>query len=216
MESRSLLSWSCFVAACSVSPFSAIAAPEEPVKLGSVVVTASGHSQQIADAPASISIITREELERRPFSNLEDAVRSVEGVSVVGSDPGNEDIVIRGMPGEYTLILVDGRRQGTRETMNRGTGGVQASMIPPLSAIERIEVVRGPMSALYGSDAMGGVINIITRKSPEHWSGSLTTGYTKADGREYGDTVTKSAWLSGPLIENLLSMQVHGSLSDRE
>lgn len=148
--------------------------------------------------------------------NLEDAVRDMEGVSVVGDNPNNEDIVIRGMPGEYTLILVDGRRQGTREVMNRGTGGIQASMIPPLAAIERIEVVRGPMSALYGSDAIGGVINIITRKQAERWSGSLTAGYTRPDGREYGDTFSNSAWLGGPLIKNLLSLQLYGSLNDRE
>lgn len=212
MTSRYWLS--CFIAACGAGPLAAWA--EEPVQLDSVVVTASGHSQHIADAPASISFVTREQLERRPFMNLEDAVRDMEGVSVVGNNPNNEDIVIRGMPGEYTLILVDGRRQGTREVMNRGTGGIQASMIPPLAAIERIEVVRGPMSALYGSDAMGGVINIITRKQAERWSGSLTTGYTRPDGREYGDTFSNSAWLGGPLIKNLLSLQLYGSLNDRE
>src|SRR3546814_15846858 len=88
--------------------------------------------------------LTREQLDTRPFTSLEDAVRNVEGVSVVGDSPNSTDIVIRGMPGEYTLIMLDGRRQTTRETMNRGTGGVQASMIQPLAAIERLEVVRGP------------------------------------------------------------------------
>ena len=212
MGSRHLLS--CFITLCSAAPLSAMAA--DSVDLGSMVVTASGYTQRIADAPASVSIITREELERRPFRNLEDAVRGMEGISVVGGDPNNEDIVIRGMPGEYTLILVDGRRQGTRETMNRGTGGVQASLIPPLAAIERIEVVRGPMSALYGSDAMGGVINIITRKNTDQWRGSLTTGYTRPDGREYGDTFSNSVWLSGPLVKDLLSVQLYGSLNERK
>ena len=157
MTSRYWLS--CFIAACGAGPLAAWA--EEPVQLDSVVVTASGHSQHIADAPASISFVTREQLERRPFMNLEDAVRDMEGVSVVGNNPNNEDIVIRGMPGEYTLILVDGRRQGTREVMNRGTGGIQASMIPPLAAIGARSGARR-CQALYGSDAMGGVINIIT------------------------------------------------------
>src|SRR3546814_5630188 len=72
--------------------------------------------------------------------------------------------------------------------MNRGTGGVQASLIPPLAAIERIEVVRGPMSSLYGSDAMGGVINIITRKVPERLSASVMLGgIVQEDGR-YGNS----------------------------
>lgn len=201
---------------CGAASVSALVQAAEPVNLDDMVVTASGHAQQIAHAPASISIITREQLERQPFINLEDAVRGVEGISVVGADPNNEDIVIRGMPGEYTLILVDGRRQGTRETMNRGTGGVQASMIPPLSAIDRIEVVRGPMSALYGSDAMGGVINIITRKGSDDWTGSLTSSVTRPDGSEYGDTLSHSAWLSGPLVKGLLGLQVFGALNDRE
>src|SRR3546814_6130626 len=102
-------------------------------------MTAAGCEQRIAEAQASISILTREQLEPRPFTSLEDAVRNVEGVSVVGDSPNSTDIVIRGMPGEYTLIMLDGRRQPTRETMNRGTGGVQASLIPPLAAIERID-----------------------------------------------------------------------------
>src|SRR5690606_27111024 len=148
------------------------------IQLPDLVVPASGNAQRNAQAPAPISIITRDQLQQRPFINLEDAVRGEEGIRVVGTDPNNEDIAIRGMPGDYTLLLVDGRRQGTRETMNRGAGGVRASMIPPLAAIERIEVVRGPMSALYGSDAMGGVINIITRKATEEWSASLTSSYT--------------------------------------
>src|SRR3546814_3184427 len=87
-----------------------------------IVVTAAGFEQRIAEAPASISILTREQLETRPFTSLEDAVRNVDGVSVVGDSPNSTDIVIRGMPGEYTLIMLDGRRQTTRETMNRGTG----------------------------------------------------------------------------------------------
>src|SRR5690606_21121246 len=113
--------------------------------------------------------------------------RGVEGVSVVGGDPNSTDIVIRGMPGEYTLIMLDGRRQSTRETMNRGTGGVQANLIPPLAAIERIEVVRGPMSSLYGSDAMGGVVNIITRKVPERATASLTLGGIIHEDGDYGN-----------------------------
>lgn len=191
-------------------------AAEEETVLKPFVVTAAGYEQEIASAPASISIITRQQLEKKPFMNLEDAVRDVEGVSVVGTDPNGEDISIRGMPGEYTLILVDGKRQGTRETMNRATSGVQASMVPPLAAIERIEVVRGPMSSLYGSDAMGGVINIITRKHPETWGGSLTLGHTSPDASRYGATTSSSVWVGGPVVEGLASLQFYGGRSDRD
>lgn len=86
-----------------------------------------------------------------------------------------------------------------------------------LSAIERIEVIRGPMSTLYGSDAMGGVINIITRKVGKEWSGSLTQDYTYQENRDFGDTRNTSIYASGPLIDDLLGLQVRvGSLFNRE
>ncbi|MEN9656699.1 MAG: hypothetical protein RL571_164 [Pseudomonadota bacterium] len=188
---------------------------QDEVTLDSVVVTASGFEQQIKEAPASISVITREQLEAKPYMNLEDAVRQVEGVSITGSDPNDKDISIRGMTGEYTLILVDGKRQGTRETMNRGTGGVQSSLIPPLAAIERVEVIRGPMSSLYGSDAMGGVINIITRKVGKQWQGSVSVGGTLQGDSAYGNTAQGDFWLSGPLKEGVVGLQVFGHYSDR-
>lgn len=180
-----------------------------------IVVTAAGYEQRIAEAPASISVLTREELETRPFTSLEDAVRNVEGVSVVGDNPNSTDIVIRGMPGEYTLIMLNGRRQTTRETMNRGTGGVQASMMPPLAAIERIEVVRGPMSSLYGSDAMGGVVNIITRNVPERLSASVMLGGIVNEDTRYGNTTLGNFWIGAPLASDTLGIQVYGGVNDR-
>ncbi|MFT4027271.1 MAG: TonB-dependent receptor [Novosphingobium sp.] len=180
-----------------------------------IVVTASGYEQRISEAPASISILSQEDLANRPFTSLEDAVRNVEGISIVGGDPNTTDIVIRGMPGEYTLIMLDGRRQTTRETMNRGTGGVQANLIPPLAAIERIEVVRGPMSSLYGSDAMGGVINIITRKVPERLSASVTLGGIVQEDGSYGNSTLGNFWLGAPLVSDKIGIQIYGGINDR-
>ena len=200
-----------------LAPLAAAAGPEAPgaTDLDTVVVTAAGYEQRIADAPASISVITGEELRARPYASLADAVRELEGVSVTGGDPATTDILIRGMPGDYTLLLVDGRRQGTHETMNRGTGGVQANLLPPLDAIERIEVIRGSMSALYGSDAMGGVINVITRKDPEHWIGSATIDGTFNDDADHGDARGASFWVGGPLSQ-ALSLQAWGGARHRD
>src|SRR5690606_2591726 len=83
-------------------------AQESSGQLQTVVVTASGVQQQIKEAPASISVISSEELAKGNYSSVADAVSTVEGVSIIGAGPSEADISIRGMPGEYTLILVDG------------------------------------------------------------------------------------------------------------
>jgi len=180
-------------------------------QLDQVVVTASGFAQKIQGAPASISIITAEDLAKQPFANLEDAVRHLEGLSIVGSDAGGKDISIRGMSADYTVVLVDGKRRNARETRTRGgSTGVQANLIPPLDAIERIEVVRGPMSSLYGADAMGGVINIITRKVPANWGGSVSLESSLANASGRGHNKQGRFYLGGPLHTNLLGLQVYG------
>ncbi|MGE8589366.1 MAG: TonB-dependent receptor plug domain-containing protein, partial [Alcaligenes sp.] len=80
-------------------------------QLDTVVVTAAGFEQEIKNAPASISVITREQLETKPFHNLADAVADVEGVTVErGGKAGGMNISIRGLPSDYTLVLVDGKR----------------------------------------------------------------------------------------------------------
>lgn len=183
--------------------------------LDAVVVTASGTEQALKDAPATISVITREQIERQPYTDVTDVVRQLPGVNITAGSPNETDISIRGLPGEYTLILVDGKRQNTRETMNRGTTGVQANLLPPLAAIERIEVVRGPMSSLYGSDAMGGVINIITRKVPDRWTGSASIGTTIHEDSTYGNGSEGEFWLGGPIRDKVLGLQVYGRKSHR-
>ncbi|MEG1768248.1 MAG: TonB-dependent receptor [Comamonas sp.] len=183
--------------------------------LGDVVVTASGFEQQLKDAPASITIVTGEELRQRSFRDLTDALKDVEGVAVTGT-ANESEISIRGMPGDYTLILVDGKRQSTRDARVNGSAGMEQSFIPPAEAIERIEVVRGPMSSLYGSDAIGGVINIITRKVPTKWGGGLSTDYTAQQHGEYGNGNQTQFSLGGPVKEGLLGLQMWGRLLNRQ
>ena len=183
--------------------------------MDTVVVTASGAQQAIKEAPASISVLTQEDLRKGNYQSVADAVKHVEGISVVGDSVNTSDISIRGLPGDYTLILVDGMRQNTRETMNRGTGGVQLNQLPPLSAIERIEVVRGPMSSLYGSEAMGGVINIITKKVPTQWGGSVAASTTLQSDKDFGNTREGEFWLAGPIQGETLGLQISGKVRDR-
>lgn len=188
----------------------------EPVAmLETVVVTASGMAQNVKDAPASLTVITQEEIRKNGYTSAAQAISKVEGVYMVGGDSNSRDIAIRGLPGEYTLIMVDGKRQNTRETMNRGTGGVQYEFMPPLAAIERIEVVRGPMSSLYGSDAMGGVVNIITKNVPDEWSAALDSSVTLQTDDDYGNSRQVDFWLGGPIKNDVLGIQIYGAYSDQ-
>lgn len=188
-------------------------ADSEVAQLDTMVVTASGFGQQIEDAPASISVVKRQQIEDKAYTDVTDALQDMPGV-VVSNGGSQKDITIRGMESKYTLILVDGKRMGAREGLPNGnSSGIEQKWLPPLAAIERIEVVRGPMSSLYGSDAMGGVINIITRKGTDHWYGSLGAESTLQQHSKSGNGQQADAFISGPLIEGLMGIQLRG-LSD--
>lgn len=181
-----------------------------------IVVTAAGFEQQLKDAPASISVISRDDLSKRFYRDALDAMLDAPGVIITGGGD-RQDISLRGMGSDYTLILVDGKRQSSRETRtNSDSGGVEGAWTPPLAAIERIEVVRGPMSSLYGSDAIGGVINIITRKVPETWQGELRLDTTIQQRSESGNVYQGNFFLTGPMIENLLGVQLYGQFTERK
>ncbi|QUT08295.1 TonB-dependent receptor [Sphingobium phenoxybenzoativorans] len=184
-----------------------------------IVVTAAGFEQKIVDAPASISVISREELQERRFGSLAEALSNVEGIDVgqTAGKTGGLNISIRGMPSDYTLILVDGRRQNAPGNVTpNGFGETSTSFLPPFSAIERIEVVRGPMSTLYGSDAMGGVINLITRKVGKRWAGTVTAEGTLQEDGDFGNMYSANAYLHGPVVPDLLGLAVRGSYFKRE
>lgn len=191
-------------------------AADTATTMDTVVVTASGFEQRIQDAPASISVITREDLDKKFYRDLNDALVGVPGVIVTGGGD-RQDISLRGMGPKYTLILIDGKRQSSRETRtNSDSTGVEGGWTPPLSAIERIEVVRGPMSSLYGSDAMGGVINIITRKVPTEWHGEIRMDTTIQESSKSGDIYQGNFYLAGPIKNDLLGLQIYGQATQRD
>ncbi|SDG19444.1 outer membrane receptor for ferrienterochelin and colicins [Onishia taeanensis] len=189
---------------------------EDTATLDNIVVTAAGFEQQTKDAPASISVLTREDLEDRYYRDVTDALRDVPGVIVTGAG-ASKDISMRGMPADYTLLLIDGKPQSSRESRPNSDGpGIEQGWLPPLSAIERIEVVRGPMSTLYGSDAIGGVINVITRKVADDWHGNLQTQTVLQEDSASGNSQQTNVYLSGPLAPGLLGLQVYGQTSARD
>lgn len=202
----------------SATPLAAVAAvaaaAEAPVQLDQLVVTASGFQQSVHQAPASISVIGGEELLEKRVLSLAEALADIEGVDVGASagKTGGLNVSLRGMPSDYTLILVDGRRQNAAGNITpNGFGETSTSFLPPPAAIERIEVIRGPMSTLYGSDAMGGVVNVITRRVSPNWGGSLALGGTRQEDRAFGDSGQASLHLSGPLVPSRLGLTLRGS-----
>ncbi|MBU1621655.1 MAG: TonB-dependent receptor [Gammaproteobacteria bacterium] len=183
-----------------------------------IVVTASGFEQKLVDAPASISVVTAEELKVRPYTTLLDAVRDLEGVDIgeTRDKTGQGTISMRGMGSDYTLILVDGKRQNNHgDIYPNNFGGNQFGHMPPLETVERIEVVRGPASTLYGADALGGVINIITKKVTNEWMGSVSHSRTAQTDDSFGEEITTDFNVMGPLIPNVLGMSVRGSAYNR-
>lgn len=194
-------------------------ADEQPIALDNVVVSAAGFEQKITDAPASISVVSEEELRRKPYISLIDAIRDLEGIDVgeTSDKTGQKTISMRGMGSDYTLVLIDGKRQNNHgDIYPNSFGGNQFNHIPPLDAVERIEVIRGPASTLYGADAMGGVINIITKKDIDRWGGSLTHGRTSQSDNDFGDDRTTDISLRGPLIKGLLGAGLRASRYQRD
>ena len=206
------------LAAPPVLAEASVAAATEAVDLDAVVVTAAGYEQKLVDAPASISVISQADLRQRRYSNLAQALADVEGIDINQGTgkTGGLNISIRGMPSAYTLVLIDGRRQNNSGDITpNGFGETSNSFMPPMSAIERIEVIRGPMATLYGSDAMGGVVNIITRKVAQTWGASVGINHTLQEHGDYGHTRGMNVYANGPLARDLLGLAVRGSWFDR-
>jgi len=142
-------------------------APEQVTEEGlvfkdQIVVTPGRQEQASGDAPAPITVFDRETIEKIQPEKMADLFKTIPGVEIDGEGPFRGLPVIRGMSSNRVLILVDGQRlNNARESTT--FAGIQPALVN-LSEVERIEVLRGPASVQYGSDAIGGVINIITRQ----------------------------------------------------
>ncbi|EAJ8746418.1 MULTISPECIES: TonB-dependent receptor domain-containing protein [Campylobacter] len=190
---------------------------EEKYQLNDVVVSASGFEQDLVDAPASISIITKEELEKKPIKDIGEAIGDIPGVDVTMNKTGTYDFSIRGFGSSYTLVLIDGKRQSVANGFyDNGFSGSESGYLPPLSMIERIEVIRGPASTLYGSDAVGGVINIITKKNPDKTEANIEFNtLLQQHSNHYGNAGGFNAYVATPLIEDTLSISARLKYYDK-
>lgn len=179
-----------------------------------VVITATRTEQSVATAPASVSVVSGQDLTQRPVADLSDAIRDLPGISLSAGTQGRREIQIRGMESSYTLILVDGKRVNSSEAVFRHND-FDIGMLP-VESIERIEVVRGGMSALYGSEALGGVINVITKPATRRWRTSINTEMQSPTTGGGGNEYRASLHAGGALLPGVLSMTLNGGISHRD
>jgi len=191
---------------------------DEAATLDTVHVTA----QQIARQALGTSVITADDIERQPPANdLSELLRRMPGVNLTGNSASgqygnNRQIDLRGMGPENTLILVDGRPVGSRDAIRMGRSGERNTRGDtnwvPAEAVERIEVLRGPAAARYGSGASGGVVNIITKRPTGDLTGSLSLYGLEPQHGEEGGSQRAGVQLSGPLTDSL-SFRLFGNIN---
>lgn len=161
--------------------------------LGDVVVTAERMPSQRMSTPADVSVITGEQIEANHYQTVGEALANVNGVVVTnGNANGDSEVIING--DQRVVVLLDGQRLNNDQgSMTRGS--VSLGMLPSMKNIERIEVVKGAGSALYGSDAVGGVVNIITKKGGKaETTVDLNTGSFKTHNYELTNQGSEDGW----------------------
>ncbi len=135
---------------------------KEPVDIGKVqiVVTATKTPHSLEDVPVPAAVVSAKEIKELNAQNVGAALRWLPGVEIRGNGYSRATVKIHGLPSKYTLVLVDGQRIKGRHADSIDIGQI------PVDMIDRIEVIKGPASVLYGSDAVAGVVNIITKAPP--------------------------------------------------
>ncbi len=139
-----------------------LAQDDQPSLSKEVIITASKLEEPVSQTGSSVIVITSEEMEKRQYGSVLEAVKRQVGIGSFSNGPfgGGNDIFIRGANAAHTLVMIDGVKIYDAITADANYDLAHL----PLDNVERIEIIKGPQSSLYGSDAMGGVINIITKK----------------------------------------------------
>ena len=165
----------------------------EIVSLDPVVVTATRTGTPLSQIASSVTVITAEEIETKQQTQVLDVLRSVPGVNIVqtGSRGGQTSIYLRGTDTRHTLLLIDGIEYRDASSI----GGAPSLENLSTDNIAQIEIVRGAQSVLYGSDAIGGVINIITKKGSKQ-----PEGYASIEGGSYNTWIEKAGFSAGSEI----------------
>lgn len=167
------------------------------------------------------STITADDIQKRPpVNDLSDIIRRQPGINLTNAGSSgvfgnNRQIDIRGMGPENTLILIDGKPVQSRNSVFMGRNGERNTRGDtnwvPAEEVERIDILRGPAAARYGSGAAGGVINIITKGPATEFRGSITGYVQQPEDERESNTKRVNVSLSGPIVKDLLSFRVYGN-----
>ncbi|MCC8552673.1 TonB-dependent vitamin B12 receptor [Xanthomonas hortorum] len=184
-----------------------VARAEAAIDLGQVVVTASRTAQTQDQTLAPVTVIDRAQIERRQVNSLQDLLRGEAGVSLANNGgPGKPtSLFLRGTESDQVVVLIDGVRIGS------ATSGGAALQDLPIEQIERIEIVRGPFSSLYGSEALGGVVQIFTRRPQGSFVPTFSAAVGSDNARRYsagvagrseGDLSERGGWYSANAVHD--------------
>ncbi|HUN54366.1 MAG TPA: TonB-dependent receptor [Smithella sp.] len=182
-------------------------APDAVVTMGEVVVTATRDAQEVRKTPANVSVITAEEIKESGATTLPEVLENIESVQFrsLSGNASQAYVDVRGIGGDNpygkTLVMLDGRR------LNRTDMASIDWMEIPLNTIEKIEIVRGPSSVLYGDAAISGVINIITKKGQGEpkFNASMLAGSYGLNDERIGVTGATGKWTYAVNGENNFS-----------
>lgn len=186
MSVRRLLSVPCLFALCFASGLPSVSTAQDEIFSSEITVTATGTEESLEEIPLPITVITEEELEHAQTESVADILRRVPGLNVVQSGgPGSvTSVFTRGTESDHTLVMIDGVRLNSPYF-----GGFDFSQLAT-AGMRRIEVVRGPYSALWGADAIGGVINLIPGTGADGFDGVLGAEGGEGSWERYEGTFT--------------------------
>jgi len=187
-------------AAVLTLPLFPLYAAEDVNELSPVVVTASRVAETADETLASVTVITRDEIEQRQVNSMGELLQGVPGLTLSNNGGLGKatSVFLRGTESDHVLVLIDGVKVGS------ATLGTTAFQDIPVEQIERVEIVRGPRSSLYGSEAIGGVIQIFTRRG-----GGDLRPFFSVGGGSY-DTYSASAGVSGGGENSWFNLTVSG------
>jgi vitamin B12 transporter len=192
-----------WLAACSLAAQAQTGAPKAAT-FDPMVVTATRTPQPIAELLADITVVGADEIARSGVQSLAELLQRQPGVEIVqnGGAGSSSGVFLRGTNRGQTLILIDGLR------VSSSSVGATTLEAIPLSEIDRIEILRGPASSLYGSDAIGGVIQVFTRRGGSSFSANASAGYGTYS------TTSVAGGVSGAVGPLRFAVQANGKRSD--